>query len=65
MAYYSTIKKELYTDAYTYYNMDKPQNPLHLVKEASHKKPYNIWFHLYEVYIKHKSVQRESRLVIT
>lgn len=38
---------------------DEPQKPSYLVKEASHKRAYNIWFHICEMSIKHKSVETE------
>ena len=34
------------------------------VKEASHKGPQIVWFHLYEIYRVVKSIDPESRLVL-
>ena len=35
------------------------------MKEARHKKPHTVWFHLCEMSIKDKSIETEYRLVVT
>ena len=33
-------------------------------EEARHKRPHIVWFHLYEISKIHKSIEKESRLMI-
>lgn len=34
------------------------------MKEAKHKRPYNIWFSLYEMSTKYKFIDTQSRLLL-
>lgn len=56
MTYYLAIKRMKYLYILQH---DEPQKPPYLVKEASHKRAYNIRFHICEMSIRHKSVDTE------
>ena len=34
------------------------------MKESSHKRPHNVWFHLYEISWKSKSIETTNRQVV-
>lgn len=61
MAYYlATRSNELLIHATTWMNLKNSIS----VKEASHKTPHTVWFCLYEIARKDKSIEKESRLMV-
>ena len=57
LLYYSLINKDWSTD--TCYNLDEPWKHSKQ-KKSRHKRPHIVWFHLYEMSRKGKSVETEN-----